>query len=138
MKPVNLMRPIMTLILLAFLLPLLLVLGLAGVFAPASLPSLDPVTALAAGLPCAGLLLIRPGRRRERFSHRDQQGCRDAARAQLEAGVELVIMGHSHCTEQLEAGRGLYLNAGAFDRPEAQGRPFVRVSAGTARIEFLA
>jgi len=122
---------------LAFLLPLFLVLGLAGVLAPASLPSIDPGAALAAGLPCAGLLLVRPRRRREQFSHRDQLGCRGAARELLEAGASLVIMGHTHGTERLETGRGVYLNPGAFDRVEPGGRPYARVSGRAAGVEFL-
>ena len=114
-----------------------IILGLTGMLASPELTSLTSKFALAAGLPCAAILLWPPARK-QRYRHRDRLGCRLASRDLRRKGAKIVIMGHTHYAEQHSGPHGTYLNPGAFFQPSAGGRPYVTISGQAARVDRLA
>jgi hypothetical protein len=121
-------RMYMDRVLLCGALVVILLLNLTGV--------LSPLLALALALPCALLLLLRPGRKAH-YRFRDRKGCEQAAASLVREGTVTVIMGHTHHLERQDFDAGSYINTGAFLDLTERGRSFAVVDSGGARLDYL-
>jgi UDP-2,3-diacylglucosamine pyrophosphatase LpxH len=88
------------------------------------------------GLALGAALIIPPARRHEYFE-RARRESTAAARGLLSGGFREVVLGHTHRAgeEALPEGRVVFLGAFQFAGP--RGRPFARVRAGRAELDWL-